>query len=220
MEKNCEFRGFLTILRWFLKLSHSAVAVPHHCRPLYKLFRWYEWVALSPHHSTLEGMNLNEWVALSPKHSTLEGMNLNKWVALSPQHSTLEGMNLNEWVSLSPHHSTLDGMNLNNIRSKISKKLLYICDKYGQLLLTQNAVKCTLLVVNDTQSRSMRPARSILHVHSCLWGCQSSRDIYCIQSLLCAYSPITGWLPRELMLQELSSHLLVLWTTPPSGDFW
>ncbi len=28
MEKNCEFRGILTILRWFLKLSHSAVAVP------------------------------------------------------------------------------------------------------------------------------------------------------------------------------------------------
>ncbi len=34
-KKPCEFHGILTILRWFLKQSHSAVAVPHHCRPLY-----------------------------------------------------------------------------------------------------------------------------------------------------------------------------------------
>ncbi len=34
----CEFCGILTFLRWFLKLSHSAVAVPHHCRPLYTIF--------------------------------------------------------------------------------------------------------------------------------------------------------------------------------------
>ncbi len=34
IKKRCQFRGILTILRWFLKLSHSAVAVPHNCRPL------------------------------------------------------------------------------------------------------------------------------------------------------------------------------------------
>ncbi len=32
---SCEFHYILTTLRWFWKLSHSAVAVPHHCRPLY-----------------------------------------------------------------------------------------------------------------------------------------------------------------------------------------
>ncbi len=31
---SCEFNDILTTLRWFGKLSHSAVAVPHHCRPL------------------------------------------------------------------------------------------------------------------------------------------------------------------------------------------
>ncbi len=35
LKKASEFCDILTILRWFLKLSHSAVAVPHHCRPLY-----------------------------------------------------------------------------------------------------------------------------------------------------------------------------------------
>ncbi len=34
-KKNSEFRGIRTFLKWFLKLSHSAVAVLHHCRPLY-----------------------------------------------------------------------------------------------------------------------------------------------------------------------------------------
>ncbi len=27
----CEFHGIVAILRWFLQLSHAAVAVPHHC---------------------------------------------------------------------------------------------------------------------------------------------------------------------------------------------
>ncbi len=31
---SCEFHDILRTLRWFWKLSHSAVAVPHHCRPL------------------------------------------------------------------------------------------------------------------------------------------------------------------------------------------
>ncbi len=34
-KKYCECCGILTIFRSVLKLSHSAVAVPHHCRPLY-----------------------------------------------------------------------------------------------------------------------------------------------------------------------------------------
>ncbi len=33
-KKTWEFCGILTILRWFLKLSHSALAVPHYCCPL------------------------------------------------------------------------------------------------------------------------------------------------------------------------------------------
>ncbi len=32
---SCKFHYILRTLRWFWKLSHSAVAVPHHCRPLY-----------------------------------------------------------------------------------------------------------------------------------------------------------------------------------------
>ncbi len=34
-KKKTEFQGILRIWRWFMKLSHSAVTVPHHCRPLY-----------------------------------------------------------------------------------------------------------------------------------------------------------------------------------------
>ncbi len=32
---SCEFHDILATLRWFWELAHSAVAVPHHCHPLY-----------------------------------------------------------------------------------------------------------------------------------------------------------------------------------------
>ncbi len=34
---SCKFHDILTTLRMFWKLSHSAVTVPHNCRPLYHL---------------------------------------------------------------------------------------------------------------------------------------------------------------------------------------
>ncbi len=61
---SCKFHDILTILRWSLKLSHSAVPVPHHSQPLYmSWFLFWPGSKRTRHHAVVKWTN-------NPNHRT------------------------------------------------------------------------------------------------------------------------------------------------------